>query len=60
MCFLLRCLALYESKVGVMREDDWNGGCGERRCRKGGCDERACGIGGCGRLLGLECLERDG
>ena len=35
-CFNLRCLVLYESKVGVMRKDDGNGGC-ERRCRKGGC-----------------------
>ena len=25
-CFLLRCLVLYESKVGVMRKDDGNGG----------------------------------
>ena len=36
--FLLRCLLLYESKVGVMREDYGIGGCGGRECRKGGCD----------------------
>ena len=37
VCFLLRCLVLYESKVGVMREDDgWVGVVGE--CKKGGCD----------------------
>ena len=36
--------------MGVMRKDDGNGGCGERRCTKGGC----------GRLLGMECVEREG
>ena len=34
----------------MMREDDVNGGCDERGCRKGGC----------GRLLGMECVEREG
>ena len=36
--------------MGVMRKDNGNGGCGEGRCRKGGC----------GRLLGMECVEREG
>ena len=26
--------------MGLMREYDRNGGCGDRMCRKGGCDER--------------------
>ena len=56
MCFLV----LYESKVSVMRieDDGLVGVVGE--CRKGGCDERACSKGGCGRLLGMECVEREG
>ena len=46
--------------MGLMREYDGNGGCGERRCRKEGCDEMGCRKGGCGRLLGMECVEREG
>ena len=34
----------------MMREDDGNGGCDEKGCRKGGCR----------RLLGVECVEREG
>ena len=26
----------------------------------GGCNGRGCGKGGCGRLLGMECVEREG
>ena len=40
-CFLLRCLFLYESKVGVMREDlvrenDGDGRCGEKGVEREG------------------------
>ena len=54
VCSVLRCLLLYESKVGVMREDlvwkdDGNGVCGESGYRKEGCNYIGCRKGDCGR-----------
>ena len=55
MCFLLRCLELYESKVGMVREDDGNGGCVEigveRECvMRGGVKKEV--VGDCCRWSG--------